>query len=269
MNKKPSAERTIRIQASPAEVWEAITSPVGLTNWFPLDATVTPGEGGRIHSQWDDTTWFEERITAWKPGVLLRTEGVAGAWEGVMTEFHIASDAGSTVLRVVSSGFGDADGWEDMHEAFGLGWSFELQGLKHYLEHHARAKRRVIRASARYSGTMDVAWNALAGPAGWLGTALPPAPSRLATRTATGDTLTGDVLQMTAPKQLVARLDQWNNSLLRIQVLPNSIGRTATLWLSTFGVDADIVADVERRWRVANSTIDGSDDTHGASSLPY
>lgn len=248
MTKPDSVARTIRIEASPEDVWEALTTAHGLENWFPIEADVTPGVGGRIRSKWDDTTWFEERIVRWEPGKILSTTGVDGGWAGISTEFHLQSDGAATVLRVVSSGFGPDDDWQEMLESFGLGWSFELNGLKHYLEGHKGSLRRIVRVSRVYTGSMERVWDQLVGPSGWMGNTGPTAPGPFEITTQTGERMQGEVIQVEPAKQLVARLDSWNGSLLRLQVLPESIGRTVTIWLSAFDVETPVLTELESRW---------------------
>lgn len=247
-----SVERTIRIEAPVDAVWAVLTDPDELTNWFPLEAEVTPGEGGVIHAKWSDETWFDERIEIWKTNEHLRTVGADGGWAGIATDYHLRSDSGSTVLRVVSSGFGADDDWQEMLEAFGGGWDFELRGLRHYLERHAGTPRRVVRASVTYSMDQRTAWDRLAGPDGWLTLETAPTeegPARFAAHTATDDILTGTLHDVDPPKQIVAAVGEFNDALFRLQVLPKSIGSTATLWLSTYGADEAACARVERDWQ--------------------
>lgn len=243
-----SVERTVRIEAPTADVWRALTTVEGLENWFPIEADVAPGPGGSIRSRWDDTTWFEERIDAWDAERHLRTVGVGGGWTGIATDFYLSGDGGHTVLRVVSSGFGPDDDAQELRDSFGLGWSFELQGLKHYLEHHAGSRRAIVRAWRAYSGSVSDTWTLLTGPDGWLGVEAPAPQTALRTTTRTGDQLTGDVLEVVPNKQLVARLDSFGGSLIRLQVLPASVGRTVTIWLSAYGMDDGTRRDLESRW---------------------
>jgi uncharacterized protein YndB with AHSA1/START domain len=51
---KRAADVSLEIAASIEDVWRALTDPQELRRWFPLDATVTPGEGGRMFLSWGD-----------------------------------------------------------------------------------------------------------------------------------------------------------------------------------------------------------------------
>jgi uncharacterized protein YndB with AHSA1/START domain len=45
-------EKEIEINAPIEQVWKALTEGDGLKNWFPLEARVTPGVGGKIFLSW-------------------------------------------------------------------------------------------------------------------------------------------------------------------------------------------------------------------------
>jgi len=248
-----SVERTIRIAAPVDAVWAALTEPEELQNWFPLEADVEPGEGGVIHARWSDDTWFDENIEIWKTNEHLRTIGVDGGWAGIATDYQLETDGESTVLRVVSSGFGADDDWQEMLDAFGGGWDFELRGLRHYLERHRGTPRRVVRASVTYDVDQEIAWNRVAGPEGWLTVETAPSeddgPARFAAHTDSGEILTGTMYEFEPPNQIVAAVGELNDAFFRLQIRPKSIGSVATFWLSTYGADAEECADVENSWQ--------------------
>lgn len=248
-----SVERTIRIKAPVDAVWAALTDPEELKNWFPLEAEVQPGEGGLIHAKWSEKTWFDEKIEIWKTNEHLRTIGVDGGWAGIATDYRLEADGGSTVLRVVSSGFGADDDWQEMLDAFGGGWDFELRGLRHYLERHPGTPRRVVKASVVYAEDQETAWNRLTGPDGWLTVEIAPSeddgPARFAAHTASNEILTGTMYEFDPPAQIVAAVGEFADAFFRLQVLPKSIGGAATLWLSTYGADEETCRQVEQSWQ--------------------
>lgn len=117
-----SVSRSIEIAASADAVWRALTDPVELTRWFPLQATVQPGPGGSISMGWADGETSVDRIEIWESGNRLQYVGVRGPWGGITTDYLIETARGKTVLRVVTSGFEGLDDWEDVVGAFGRGW---------------------------------------------------------------------------------------------------------------------------------------------------
>jgi uncharacterized protein YndB with AHSA1/START domain len=55
---------TIDVNASPADVWSALTKADELVRWFPLDASVDPGEGGSMTWSWGESWTGTMRIDA-------------------------------------------------------------------------------------------------------------------------------------------------------------------------------------------------------------
>jgi uncharacterized protein YndB with AHSA1/START domain len=241
-------EREIVIDAPVATVWHALTDGVELARWFPLEARVTPGPGGSVWMRWRDGTGSDERIEAWDPERHLRLAGRSGAWAEIGTDYYLEGRGGGTVLRVISSGFGSGDDWSEIVSAFGKGWDFELRGLRHYLEQHRGRDRLVAWARAEYTCTHEEAWARVTGPGGWFGAAgvaRVPDGGRLQTTTPSAHELSGVVLLGQPPRQLVARLQNWNDALLRVQLY----GNVLSLWLSTYGVPQAEVVQVERAWQ--------------------
>ena len=114
------------IEASPEDVWRALTQAEELVRWFPLDARVTPGEGGSMLWSWGKGWDWETRIDTWEPGRRLRlvqedarpydAEGnmLAAAQAEpacIAIEFTLETHQGKTRLRMVHSGFGQGAAW--------------------------------------------------------------------------------------------------------------------------------------------------------------
>ena len=65
--KRRSFSMSIDIDATPEEVWRALTDAGELMRWFPLQARVTPGKGGSVFWGWDEHWAWESQIDAWEP----------------------------------------------------------------------------------------------------------------------------------------------------------------------------------------------------------
>ena len=70
----PALENEIEIDAPVEDVWAALTESDKLASWFPLEAKVTPGEGGEIWFSWGADFDGTAKITIWEPEKRLRTE---------------------------------------------------------------------------------------------------------------------------------------------------------------------------------------------------
>ena len=158
------------LDASPEEVWKALTEAERLKAWFPFQADVSPGVGGKIHMSWDGAWESDLEIRVWEPDKHLRTgwpwtseDGLAGIENEVLVDYFIeARSGGGTRLRLVHSGFPVGDEWEDIFDGTRRGWSYELRSLKHYLEHHNGRSRRVARVRRPMAGMSAAeAWRRL------------------------------------------------------------------------------------------------------------
>jgi len=247
--------REITIAAPVDAVWQALTDAEELTRWFPPFARVQPGAGGRLWRAWQSGDETEERIERWEPNVHLRSVGLTGVWKGIVTDYHLTGQGGTTMLRVVSSGFGDDADWDALYDAFGGGWDFELRGLQHYLEHHAGVQRIVAVAHGPRAVSAAVGWSRIVGPSGWLELrtlGVEPTPgSRYGARRTIGQDLSGVVVVWQPPRQFVATVDPLNGALLRIDTRCLGDVGTPLIWLSTYGITMQAVRDIERDWQVS------------------
>lgn len=128
---------------TPEQVWEAIAPGPGIDSWFMGANEVEPGAVVRqAFGEYEPT----HRITAWEPGKHLAYGGEEEP-DGrfVAYEFLVEGrDRGSTVLRMVASGFLPGDGWEDEFEAMTAGGEMFWQTLVTYLRHFAGRTARPV-----------------------------------------------------------------------------------------------------------------------------
>ncbi|MBI4420506.1 MAG: SRPBCC domain-containing protein, partial [Gemmatimonadetes bacterium] len=159
---KPRAfEMTLDIEASREDVWRALTEAEELMRWFPLEARITPGQGGSMFWSWGERWDWENRIEVWEPGRRLRlVEDEARPYDAeghplpdglvqparIAIEFTLETHRGKTRLRLVHSGFGRGDVWDNELDSISEGWQSELRSLRHYLQHHGGKNRQVGRA---------------------------------------------------------------------------------------------------------------------------
>jgi uncharacterized protein YndB with AHSA1/START domain len=273
-------ETSIEINASPEAVWKALTDADELTRWFPMEARVTPGVGGSIWTAW--TGEFEDtaRIEVWDPPrklVLASGVGAAGMPARLTQDYTIeARSGGTTVLRLVHSGFGrggdrgpqsrsDAigDPWDWEFDATRRGWDFELRGLRHYLERHPGKPRRTVWIRKKTEKTPEQAWQRLIGGApgshGLL--SIKPVPSlregdpyRFVT--ADGETIGGETRVCNPPHDFAGTVRELNDSYLRLRIdhpcSPAGVDPALeiNLWLSMYGASDIEVEVVEHRWNV-------------------
>jgi uncharacterized protein YndB with AHSA1/START domain len=122
------------VAATPEQVWEAIATGPGIDSWFLGRNQVEPGEGGTVRTAFGGYT-PESTVTAWEP--LRRfayRSGTAEDGRFIAYEFLIEGrGGGSTVLRIVTSGFLPGDDWEEEYQAMTKGGEMFFRSLVEYL----------------------------------------------------------------------------------------------------------------------------------------
>ncbi|WP_051670704.1 SRPBCC family protein [Bryobacter aggregatus] len=124
----------IDIDASPKQVWSAITEGEKIEGWFTPHAKVVPGKGGSVVLGYGPGMEAQSVIHLWKPEEKFGVTE-SGAAPKVI-EFEIEGQGGRSRLRVVQSGFGDGAAFDQEYEATSGGWQTYLRVLKFGLENH-------------------------------------------------------------------------------------------------------------------------------------
>lgn len=141
MGKRFESVDEVEVAATPEQVWQAIATGPGFDSWFMGRNDVRPGGEG------DWRTTFGQygpthQVTAWEDGKHL-TYRSDTADDGRFTAYEFlieGRDAGSTVLRMVTSGFLPGDepaDWADEYEAMSQGGPLFFATLGMYLRHFA------------------------------------------------------------------------------------------------------------------------------------
>jgi uncharacterized protein YndB with AHSA1/START domain len=126
----------VDLQATPEQVWEAIATGPGIDSWFMGRNQVEPGEGGTVRTAYGDYG-PRSTVTAWEPPHRFahRTDRAEDG-RFIAYEFLIEGRAGgSTVLRMVTSGFLPGDDWTEEYEAMTRGGQMFFRTLVEYLTH--------------------------------------------------------------------------------------------------------------------------------------
>ncbi len=247
-------EHVLEIGATPEAVWSAITTPEGIASWFPPQARVEPGVGGRITYEWAPDMVGLCRIQAWEPEKHLRmtwADTVEGREDALIVDWTIEGKGGVTVLRLVHSGFGPNDSWDGDFEGTRRGWMFELGSLKHYLESHAG--EQAISFWVRQATELDplAVWNRFSSPGSFIqegrldGLAVGD-PYRITL--ADGQILEGVVRMNIVPLQWVGTVKRYADGLLRIAIDNCGGGAEANIMVKTWGRPASEVESLRERY---------------------
>ena len=224
-----SFDMTIDIAATRDAVWDALTQASELVRWFPLEAEVIPGPGGRVRFGWGGAWASDARIDAWEPERRLRLietrepydvagnpRGESGSQQLAM-EFTLETHGGTTRLRLVHSGFGTGRDWDDEIDGVSAGWQHELRSLRHYLERHRGRDRHAVWIRGATPLDLSAAWARLTGPGGFaFDDGLPIEGAKYSVTPPGGERFTG-VVQFRLPDwDFAGTVDQLHDGIFRL-----------------------------------------------------
>lgn len=252
---KRDYEITLEIEATPAQVWQALTEANELTRWFPPIAKVEPGEGGKMYFSWGEDLSGEQQITAWEPERHL-----AYSWwqpEATREKGQLAVDiflegrGGKTVLRLIHSGFGSDAKWDDEYDSISRGWAFELRSLRHYVENHWGRDRRIASARLPIGTSATNAMSRLVGKGGIFdvtldGSATDDAALKLVPPQ--GEVTNGRLL-VWGPRDFSAVLESLGDGLLRLGVETFSGELELWVWLASWRLAQEELQRRLEQWR--------------------
>jgi uncharacterized protein YndB with AHSA1/START domain len=156
-------EKSIELDATPEQVWEAIATGPGIAAWF-VPHEVEPREGGAIEQDFGGGFTTHGRVTAWEPGRRFAYGSFEHTFDGQADyafEFLVEGRDGGTVVRFVQSGFLDGSDWDGEYDSFDAGWALFLHNLRSYLRHFAGLPVRNAVAMGYTAGGAPEIWPAL------------------------------------------------------------------------------------------------------------
>lgn len=133
--------RELVLEAPIDDVWEALTSPHQLKQWFGDSADIDLRPGGRARFGWSEFDAVTEAII----DVVDRPTRFAFRWEALkdtpveqastLVEFTLEPHGDGTRLTLVESGFAALpdDHYQGRFEENSSGWTAELADLKKHL----------------------------------------------------------------------------------------------------------------------------------------
>lgn len=150
-----AVEKEIRIDASPEAVWDAWAKPEEIGRWFVDRAEGEMAAGATV-------TWVFEafgyrlpiEVYDARPGEYLAFGGEVPGRSPALQEVLIRRDGGSTVLRLVNSGFPEGPEGDEEFDGVDSGWELALATLKRYLERYPdrdRRQRLVVRPAGTFA----------------------------------------------------------------------------------------------------------------------
>lgn len=152
----------IAVAATPEQVWEAIATGPGIDSWFMGRSEVEPREGGMTRTDLGGFV-MESTITAWDPPKRFAHRSAPGEDGSFMAFEYLVEgrDKGSTLVRLVHSGFLAGDDWEAEYDALRKGKPMYLRTLGMYLTYFPGRTATPISAWGPQQPDQDHVWEGL------------------------------------------------------------------------------------------------------------
>jgi uncharacterized protein YndB with AHSA1/START domain len=216
-------EMTLELDATPEQVWRAISEADEIAKWFAPEVRLAKGPEPRIFVSWGEGMAVEEPITFFEKEKRLRLRfGQNGDTKAPLwVDWTIDGSGGKTILRAVHSGFSTGAQWDEEYDSTKRGWRIFFANLKHYLERHAGQPCVQRPFVLRVEADRDEVWRHIVSARGLDrdGTLAAVAPgAKYALTTAPGRTLAGIVQIMEPARDLALTIADLDDSLLRISL---------------------------------------------------
>lgn len=125
---------TLHIHASPASVYEALTTESGVTGWWTTEASVEPGQGGVLDFTFVGDFHPDMRQSKLAPNELVEWTCVGGHdhWQDNVFTFELRDVEGETSLRFTQHYARELD--DDTYGTYNFNWGYYLSSLKQLCE---------------------------------------------------------------------------------------------------------------------------------------
>jgi uncharacterized protein YndB with AHSA1/START domain len=165
MSDKPTRKHDfeIVIDASPEEVWKAITEGERIQQWFAPEVRVEPGLDGHIFMSWGPGMEGSAPLSIWEPGRRIGWTEHSNSANPRVVEFIVEGEGGQTRLRLVHSGFGADSSFDGEYDSTHGGWLTFLAALRYYAERKSGVPGRNRTRLAFLQGASTEWWAKLTG----------------------------------------------------------------------------------------------------------
>jgi uncharacterized protein YndB with AHSA1/START domain len=250
-------ELEVEVPGRPEEVWRAIATGPGISSWY-VPHTVEEREGGAATASFGPEPEMQVpgRVTAWEPPKRIVFEGAEGD-AGLAFEWLVeARDGGTCIVRLVNTGFGSGEEWDDQYDGLTEGWKLFLSNLRLHLEHFPGQSATSMLPTAMWSGPRAETWTALTS-----GLGLPERPAVGDHIVTSGDAppLGGTVLEAD-PWRLALLLDQPAPGTAILAVEGKGPQFAVSVWSYLYGAESEGAASRDdplwRAWLAARAVDD-------------
>jgi uncharacterized protein YndB with AHSA1/START domain len=220
--KTRNIELSVELDASPEEVFRAVTEGTELAKWVAPEARSTPPEGGKrgtIWISWGEGMSVEHELEIFDaPKRVRHPSGNNGETKAPLyADWSIeAREGGKTTLRLVHSGFSVGADWDNEYESHARGWKLMLENLRHYFARHKHEPTVHVPFMSNLESPRGPIWTSLLGKFGFSTT--PKVGDKFRFTTPNGDVLTGVVDLVTDTRDLALVVREYDDALLRFSL---------------------------------------------------
>jgi uncharacterized protein YndB with AHSA1/START domain len=142
----PPIEDHVRIDATQAAVFRALTDPDELGSWMATRAESDPRDGGSFEYVFEFADAPQNNAQRGEYIAVEPDRRVALPWmfpfsdKATTVEYRLDGNAGSTDVHFRHSGFETGEPWDSARERFAGGWHAFLESLKSWVETGADAR---------------------------------------------------------------------------------------------------------------------------------
>ena len=231
-----SIEVEVEVPGTPEEVWAAVATGPGIGSWF-VPSTVEEREGGEVVSQFGpgEAMTVRGRVRVWDPPRRVVFDG-GDAGAGMAFEWLVeARDGGTCIVRLVNSGFGSGEEWDDQFDGMEAGWRMFLHNLDLHRRYFPGQVGVAVQPMGMAAVGLDEAWATLsralgisaAASEGDLVAAGPDAPTALA-----------GTVERAAPRRLTLRIHEPEPGTAVVAVEGTDGQAGISVWFWLYGPDA-------------------------------
>jgi uncharacterized protein YndB with AHSA1/START domain len=212
-------ELSVELDASPEDVFRAVTDGPEIAKWLAPEARFIPPEGekkARIWISWGEGMSAEREIEVFDPPKRIRhPAGKNGETKAPLyADWSIeAKEGGKTTLRLVHSGFSVGADWDGEYESHARGWRLMLQNLRHYFARHAQEPAAHLPFMTKVESPRGSIWKTLTDKLGFA--ASPKVGDSFRLPAPNGEVLTGVVDLVVETRDLALVVREYDDALLR------------------------------------------------------
>jgi uncharacterized protein YndB with AHSA1/START domain len=213
---------SVELDASPEDVFRAVTEGPEIAKWLAPEARSTAPEGdkkGSIWISWGEGMSVEHELDVYEAPKRVRHPSGKNAETKapLYADWSIeAREGGKATLRLVHSGFSVGADWDNEYDAHERGWKLMLQNLRHYFARHAQQPAKHIAFMANRESPRVPVWTALLAKFGFEAT--PKVGDAFRFTAANGDVLTGHVDLVTDTRDLALVVREYDDALVRVSL---------------------------------------------------